>query len=132
MNKLKCYEYLSKIKDQGVSINEHIERIVGEELVPIETLIFINKYYPIDSLKTFEDIHEKRYKNPLYKNLVNENASVEDRAVALSSLLTRTMIRMSKMDEKKRKDYATEMNIKEISKNIIRRFNYKKDKRKES
>lgn len=129
MNKLKCYNYLSKIKDKGISINEHLEKIVGEETVPSKTLIFINKYYPIDSLQTFEDIHDKRHKNPLYKNLVNESASVEDRAVALSSLLTRAMIRMSKMNEKSRKDYAVEMNIKDISEALIE-YSYNKDSSK--
>lgn len=128
MNKLKCYEYLSKIKDkdQNASIKEHLEKIVGEDKVPIETMIFIDSYYPIDSIRTFKDIHDKRHKNPLYKNLVNENASVEDKAIALSSLLTRAMIRMSSIDERHRKDYSSEMKIKEISE-ALNSYSYSKD-----
>lgn len=129
MNKLKCYSYLSKINDKGIPIKEHLEKIVGTDIVPVETIVFINKYYPIDSLKTYEDIYDKRYKNPLYKNLVNEKLSCEDKAVALSSLLTRAMIRMSKMEEKSRKDYATEMNIDKISE-ALNLYSYNKDSSK--
>ena len=129
MNKLKCYDYLYKIKEQGVSVKEHLELTVGEDIVPMPTLVFINKYYPIESFKTYEDIYNKRYKNPLYKNLVNEKSSSEDKAIALSSLLTRAMIRMSNINEKNRKDYATEMKIKEISE-ALNLYSYNKDSSK--
>lgn len=129
MNKLKCYEYLNRIMEQGVPIKEHVERIVGSDTVPVDTIVFIDKYCPLESLNTYRDIHEKRFKNPLYRNLVNESASVEDRAIALSSLLTRAMIRMSNINEKYRKDYATEMNIKEISE-ALTLYSYNKDSSK--
>lgn len=126
MNKLRCYDYLSKIKDTGVSITEHLERVVGDESVPLDTLVFIDSYFPLDSVQTYRDIHEKRYNNPLYKNLVNENSSSEDRAVALSSLMTRIMIRMTRMDEKRRKEYASEMHVREIS-DALNEYSYNKN-----
>lgn len=129
MNKLKCYEYLSKINDKGISVKEHLEVLVNSDTTPVSTLKFINKHFPVDSIQTFEDIHDKRYKNPLYKNLVNENSTIEDKAIALSSLLTRAMIRMSRMDEKKRKDYATEMKVREISE-ALTQYSYNKDSTK--
>ena len=118
MNKLKCYEYLSKINDKGVPVSEHLKAVINTDEVPVDTLKFINQHFPLDSIKTFEDIYDMRRKNPLYKNLVNENSSAEDKAIALSSLLTRAMIRMSNINESKRKDYASEMKLKEISESL--------------
>ena len=89
MDKLDCYSYLFKIRDEyKVNVNEQIKLIAGKEIVPHSVVKFINEYIPQQSVSTFETIYSKRHKNPLYKNLVNENASVEDKAIALSSLLT--------------------------------------------
>ena len=58
-------------------------------------------------------------KSPLYKNLVNENASDEDQAIALSSLLTQTLIHTKQLVKENNEDdvqeYADIMNVSAIT-----------------
>lgn len=115
MNKLKCYEYLSKINTMGVDISEQLSTVVRSKDVPMSVVSFINKYYPQELIKTFDNIHEKRHTNPLYKNLVNEKLSVEQKAIAISSLVTRVMITLSNIEnEDIRREYSKDMNLKEM------------------
>lgn len=115
MDKFKCYHYLLKIKKtENININEQVELIAGKEEVPLSVVKFINKYYPQQQITTLEHIHSKRHKNPLYKNLVNENLNVEDKAIALSSLLTQTMIGLKNIDDDSKEDYCKTMMTEEI------------------
>lgn len=114
MDKFKCYHYLLEIKKQGIDITEQVKKIAGKEGVSLSVVKFINEYYPQPTMTTLEHIHSKRHKNPLYKNLVNENLNVEDKAIALSSLLTQTMIGLKNIDDDSKKDYCKTMMTEEI------------------
>ena len=118
MDKFKCYHYLLEIKKQGIDITEQVKKIAGKDEVPLSVVKFINEYIPQQQIATFEHIHGKRHKNPLYKNLVNENLNVEDKAIALSSLLTQTMIGLKNIDDDSKKDYCKTMMVEEILKAI--------------
>lgn len=119
MDKFKCYHYLLEIKKtKNVDINEQIKLIAGKEDVPLSVVKFINEYIPQQQIITLEHIHSKRHKNPLYKNLVNENSTVEDKAIALSSLLTQTMIGLKNIDDDNKQDYCKTMMVEEILKAI--------------
>ncbi len=115
MDKFKCYHYLLEIKKtKDIDITEQVKKIAGKEEVPLSVVKFINEYYPQQQITTLEHIHSKRHKNPLYKNLVNENLNVEDKAIALSSLLTQTMIGLKNIDEDIKQDYYKTMMTEEI------------------
>lgn len=116
MDKLECYSYLFKIRDEhNININEHIKQIAGKETIPYSTVKFINDYIPQQSVLTLESIYNKRHKNPLYKNLVNENAALEDKAIALSSLLTQSLIGCKNLpDIDKRTKYFESMYLSDI------------------
>lgn len=102
LDKFLAYSKLSEIKnnpDVSNEANDHIKKVFNEDSLPYETIIFINKYLPLDQLSVYNRIYENRRKNPLYKNLVNEKLSVEDKAIALNSLLTQILINNKKLRE---------------------------------
>ena len=116
MDKFEGYKYLSKInRDYNVDISEQVKNIAGKKEVPQSVISFINKYIPRDSTTTLNMIYEKRYKNPLYKSLVNEDSKIEDKAIALSSYLTQAMIGLSKItDESSKSVYCEDLMINDI------------------
>lgn len=110
ITKSTAYSKLKEIKESGIDTNKYLRDLVNSDSVPYNVLIFINKYSPIEQLYTYNKIHENRRKNPLYKNIVNENAEVEDMALALSSILTQTLIHAKDLSEIYRTEYYSIMN----------------------
>lgn len=93
MNKARAYAALKEIKNnKGIDVSKYVQSTALSEQVSVDTVVFINKHKPLEQFYTYNKIHENRRKNPLYKNLVNENLSVPDMAIALSSLVTQAMI----------------------------------------
>lgn len=99
ITKSTAYAKLASIKNEGIDTSRYIRLLAGEETVPYDVLVFINKHSPLDQLSVYNHIYENRRKNPLYKNIVNENASIEDKALALSSILTQTIISCKKTSD---------------------------------
>lgn len=119
INKSKAYVDLKYIKENcNVNTKEHFEKVLNSDSVPVETVIFINKYKPIEQFYTYNKIYENRRKNPLYKNLVNEDLSEADIAIALSSLVTQSMIHNKELLKEQRYEDSQEfldmMNLTEI------------------
>lgn len=112
INKFVAYTKLSEIKSKFNSdkvtevVDDHIRRVFNEDTVPYDTIIFINEYEPLDQLSVYNRIYNNRRKNPLYKNLVNENLSLPDKAIALNSLLTQILINNKKLEESNKKEDA--------------------------
>lgn len=123
IDKSLIYSKLFDIQDNyNIDISKYIEMIAGSESIPSDILIFINKYYPISQLETYNQIYNRRNSSPLYKNLVNENLPLEERAIALTSLLTQVMIAgKSFTDNDEKLWYYDLMNVKLISDAI---YNY--------
>lgn len=93
LDKSTAYAKLLDIKQEHqIDVSKYIKEMAGNKTIPYEVVVFINKYSPLPHLEIYNRIYEKRTKNPLYKTLVNENSSTEERAIALSSLLTQIMI----------------------------------------
>ena len=117
ITKSKVYADLKYIKEErGIDIKDQLKLVALNESVPIETIIFINKYKPVEQLYTYNKIYENRRKNPLYKNIVNENASTPDKAIALSSLITQTLIHNKELiKENKNVDASDFMNLMDLS-----------------
>jgi hypothetical protein len=118
MNKIECYKFLYDInRSKNVDISEQVRAVAGiSSEVPESVVTFINRYVPQPQLNTFNIIHEKRHKNPLYKSLVDENLSDEDKAVSIASLLTQSMIGMRGISDLSLKEsYSNEMMIVPLS-----------------
>lgn len=116
LTKGDVYSKLISIEEKNnIDVSNYINEIVRSKSIPYSALIFINRYSPIDMLETYNIIYSKRRKNPLYKNLVNENLPVQEQAIALSSLLTQSLIGMKSLNETDKKLQSTVMNISLIS-----------------
>lgn len=111
-----AYGLLYDIRDnENVDITKYTTDIERCECVPVNVLIFINKYRPVEQLATYNHIYNTRRKNPLYRNLVNENLPVEEKAIALSSYVTQILIKAKELKRSGRiddsKDYLKISNI---------------------
>lgn len=124
----RAYALLTEIKEKNnINVSPYIHRVAQSDDVPYDVLVFINRYSPIPQLEVYNHIYENRKRNPLYKNLVNENLSVEERAIALSSLLTQTLIqtKFSVRDKKTEevKEYADLMNLDMVTEALMQYVN---------
>ena len=109
MDKQSAYVKLFEIKKKNrVNITEQLKKLAVGDSIPYDVICFINRYLPIEYLETYNHIYKNRRKNPLYKNLVNENLSSVDQAIALSSLLTQTLIHSKNLNKKGMKESARE------------------------
>ena len=120
LDKSMTYNLLFKIRDtQGIDIKKYITMMAGNNTIPVEVLVFINRYNPLPQLKVYNEIYAKRRKSDLYKNLVNENLDYDTMALALSSLLTRITIELKYLDKDEDKhDFCKLMNVKDITEAI--------------
>lgn len=122
LDKTRAYAYLNRIKNESngkINVTPYIHELAVSETVPYEVLIFINRHIGLPQLFTYNEIYNRMGKSPLYKNLVNENASDEDQAIALSSLLTQTLIHTKQLVKENNEDdvqeYADIMNVSAIT-----------------
>lgn len=118
--KSTAYARLNEIKEiENINVSKYIRKVAESDSVPYDVLVFINRYSPIPQLEVYNHVYENRHKNPLYKNLVNENLPVEERAIALSSLLTRTLISSKYSVRNNQSDdlqtYGQLMNVRKIT-----------------
>lgn len=120
ISKSKVYAELKHIKDNyGIDIQNQMKLVAFNATIPIETIIFINKYRPIEQFYTYNKIYENRRKNPLYKNLVNENLNDYEKAIALSSLVTQTFIHNKNMVRENKDDNVREFYIDSMNLDVI-------------
>lgn len=113
LDKNSAYAQLTTIKEKyNVDVSRYMREVAMTNSVPASTIIFINKYIPLDQLYTYNKIHENRRKNPLYKNLVNESLPDAEKAIALSSFVTQVMIHAKELlKDNKQDDYNEYMKL---------------------
>jgi len=97
MDKFECYSILYGIsKSKGIDVSQYIKELADSGIVSEGIISFIKSN--TDSYTNINDvysiIYEKRNNNPLYKSIVNESASIEDKEIALSSFVTQLSINM--------------------------------------
>ena len=106
----KLYEIAEK---EGLDFTREVQKTIRNEVVPMEVIKILNKYdksfLPI--YDTYNTVYLKRFNNPLYRNLRNPYIEVEEAAIALSSLVTKMLISISKMPEEDRELFSRVMNI---------------------
>lgn len=115
-------EIMQKLYDieekEGIKVGRLIQKIVRNELIPIDVIAFINKYDKdfLQIYNTYNIIYNSKNKNPLYRNLKNKDLSLEEKAIAMSSLVTKILISCSKINDiKEREIFSQAMNIQEIN-----------------
>lgn len=110
----KLYEIAEK---ENLDFTREVQKTIRNEVVPMEVIKILNKYdktfLPI--YDTYNTVYLKRFNNPLYRNLRNPYISEAEAAIALSSLVTKMLISISKMPENDIKLFSTAMNIQGIN-----------------
>lgn len=114
----KLYEIAEK---ENLDFTREVQKTIRNEIVPMEVIKILNKYDKkfIPIYDTCNTIYSSRNKNPLYRNLRNKYIEVEEAAIAISSLVTKILISISKMSEQDRRLFATAMNVKGLNDAII-------------
>ena len=121
--KLTKTEIIQKLYDiaktQNLNLDKEVQETIRNEIIPMNVIKIINRYDKnfLQIYNTYNVIFKSRFKNPLYRNLKNSDClSVEELAVALSSLVTKILISCTKIEnEKERMLYAKAMNIERIN-----------------
>lgn len=111
----KLYEIEEKT---DLKLGREVQKVVRSEIIPIDIIKLINKYDTgfLRIYDTYNTVYNSRNKNPLYRNLRNSNLRIEEKAIALSSLVTKILISCSKIeDENERKIFANAMNIDQLN-----------------
>lgn len=112
----KLYEIEEQNED--LKLGREVQRVVRSEVIPIDIIKLINKYDKnfLQIYDTYNTIYNSRNKNPLYRNLRNPNLITTEKAIAISSLVTKILISCSKIeDETERQIFANAMNIDQIN-----------------
>ena len=104
-------EIIQKLYDieerENIKLGREVQKVVRNEIVPIDVIKLINKYDRgfLQIYDTYNTIYNSKNKNPLYRNLRNENLDISEVAIAISSLVTKILISCSKIDDIDEKVY---------------------------
>ena len=101
-----------------LKLGREVQKVVRSENIPIDIIKLINKYDKefLQIYDTYNTIYNARNKNPLYRNLRNQNLIIEEKAIAISSLVTKILISCSKIDnEEEKRIFANAMNIEQLN-----------------
>lgn len=125
INKAYVYEKLDFIhKNNNIDVQPYIDMMVGQEEIPYKVIVFINKYIPIERFGTYNAIYNKRKNSPLFRNIVNANLPISEKAIVLSSLLTQSLIGMKHSNNKE--DIIDAINVDVLFK-AIQKYIYNND-----
>lgn len=122
----KLYEIAEK---EHLDFTREVQKTIRNEIVPMEVIKILNKYDKsfLPVYDTYNTIYLSRSRNPLYRNLRNKYIEVEEAAIALSSLVTKILISISKMSEEDRTLFAIIMNVEGLNEAITEYSNGNKD-----
>lgn len=105
-------------ENTDLKLGREVQKVVRSEVIPIEIIKLINNYDKefLRIYDTYNTIYLSRNKNPLYRNLRNSNLIIEEKAIALSSLVTKILISSSKIEEEsERQIFANAMMVDKIN-----------------
>ena len=111
ITKKDIIQKLYDIEEQtNQKLGREVQKVVRSEIIPIEIIKLINKYDK--GFLQIYDTYNSRYRNPRYIKLRNPNLDIEEKAIALSSLVTKILISCSKIEDiEEKKVFANAMNI---------------------
>ena len=87
ITKKEIIQKLYDIEEQeGLKLGRAVQQVVRSEIVPINVISLINKYDKEFLLiyDTYNTIYLSKNRNPLYRNLRNNNLEISEVAIALS------------------------------------------------
>lgn len=113
----KLYEIAEK---ENLDFTREVQKTIRNEIVPMEVIKILNKYDKsfLPVYDTYNTIYLSRSRNPLYRNLRNKYIEVEEAAIAISSLVTKILISISKMPEEDKTLFAMIMNVEGLNEAI--------------
>ena len=84
-----------------LKLGKEVQKVVRNEMIPLDIITLINKYDKefLQIYDTFNTIYNSRNKNPLYRNLKNTDLVISEKAIAMSSLVTKILISCSKIQD---------------------------------
>lgn len=122
ITKKEFIQKLYEIEEQNnLNLEREVQKVIRNEQIPLDVIKLINKYDKnfLQIYNTYNQVYSTRNKNPLYKNLKRTSQSLEEKAVTLSSLITKILITATKIsDENERKIFINAMGIKTFSEAI--------------
>lgn len=101
-----------------LKLGREVQKVVRSENIPVDIIKLINKYDKefLQIYDTYNTIYNARNKNPLYRNLRNPNLVITEKAIAISSLVTKILISCSKIDnDEEKRIFANAMNIEQLN-----------------
>lgn len=127
INKAYIYERLAAIQNEKhINTQPYIDMMIGQEEIPYKVVVFINRHAPIENFRTYNSIYDKRRKSPLFRNLLNANLPIEEKAIVLSSLLSQSLISMKHAKEEHKDAFIDTVNIDLIFK-ALSKYMYEND-----
>lgn len=108
-------------KNNNLKLGNEVQRVIRSEIIPMDIIKLVNKYDKefLQIYDTYNTIYMSRKRNPLYRNLRNKNLDIKEKAIALSSLVTKILISCSKIENKQERQlFATVMDVKGINEAI--------------
>lgn len=105
MTRVDAYKKLFEKKDQGVDVTQCLELMAtsSSNEVPDKVLEFLGYLTPkSDAFKEFAELLRTKCNNKkskLYKELLDEDASIDDKVKSLSSYITNVLIACEKLDQ---------------------------------
>lgn len=128
-------DFIQKLYDieenENISTGRMVQKVIRNEIIPIDVIKFINEHDNkfLKVYDTYNTIYNSRQRNPLYSNLRNENLSLDESVIAISSLITRILISCSKInDEQEKQIFITAMNLDNLLESI-KQYEYNKDEK---
>lgn len=119
ITKKEIIQKLYDIEEQNnLKLGNEVQRVIRSEIIPIDIIKLVNKYDKefLQIYNTYNTIYLSRKRNPLYRNLKNKNLDIKEKAIALSSLVTKILISCSKIsDIDERTLFAKVMDIEGIN-----------------
>lgn len=130
ITKKEFIQKLYEIEEQNqLNLEREVQKVIRNEQIPLDVIKLINKYDKkfFQIYSTYNHIYLSREKNPLYKNLKRTTQSLEEKAVTMSSLVTKILITATKItDPIERKNFVTTMGLKEFN-DALTDFYYRDD-----
>ena len=106
-------------ENNDIKLGREVQRVVRSENIPMDIIKLINKYDTnfLQIYDTYNVIYNSRNRNPLYRNLRNQELDIAEKAIAISSLVTKILISCSKIEDvEERRLFADAMNIDQLNK----------------
>lgn len=116
ITKNDCLSILVSLEDRGLSIDQHVKKLLTAKEIPLEVLKFILANRGIEVANFYEMLRKKHNQNksPLYHNIVKDITDPEEIITTLACLLVQITLYSRKLTSNK-DIFQREVRAEEIS-----------------